>query len=80
MEIYIDDVVVELNAKREHSKNLKRAFDKMKMYKLKMNPLKYAFNMIVRNFLGFLMQTKGIKVDKNKTKAILEASPPTNKK
>ncbi|KAL1353230.1 hypothetical protein AAHE18_06G223400 [Arachis hypogaea] len=32
------------------------------------------------NFLGFLVQKKGIKIDKNKAKAILEAPPPANKK
>ena len=73
METYIDDVVVELNAKREHLKNLKQAFNKMRMHKLKMNPLKCAFGVIARNFLGFLVQKKGIEVNKNKTKAILEA-------
>nr|XP_025678255.1 uncharacterized protein LOC112778105 [Arachis hypogaea] len=32
------------------------------------------------NFLGFLVQKKGIEIDKNKAKAILKAPPPANKK
>ncbi|XP_072088034.1 uncharacterized protein [Arachis hypogaea] len=32
------------------------------------------------NFLGFLVQKKGIEIDKNKAKAILMAPPPANKK
>ena len=43
-----------------------------------MNPLKCAFGISVGNFLGFLMHKKGIEVDKNKAKAVLEASPPKN--
>ena len=33
-----------------------------------------------RNFLGFLIHKNGVKVDKNKVKSILEATPPLNKK
>ena len=80
MEIYIDDVVVKSDTKEEHLRNLKQAFDRMRKHKLKINPLKCAFGVTVGNFLGFLVQKKGIEVDKNKTKAILEASCPTNKK
>ena len=31
------------------------------------------------HFLGFLVHRKGIEVDRNKAKAILEAAPPKNK-
>ena len=34
----------------------------------------------VGNFLGFLVHSQGIEVDKNKAKAMLEARPPRNKK
>ena len=45
-----------------------------------MNPLKCALGVSSSNFLGFLVHKKGIKVDNNKAKAVLEASPPTNLK
>ncbi|KAL1333382.1 hypothetical protein AAHE18_11G096500 [Arachis hypogaea] len=80
MEIYVDDVVVKSNAKKEHLENLKKAFERMRKHKLKMNPLKCAFGVSAGNFLGFLVQKKGIEIDKNKAKAILEAPPPANKK
>ena len=32
------------------------------------------------NFLGYLVHSKGIQVDNNKAKAIIEAKPPSNKK
>ena len=45
-----------------------------------MNPLKCAFGVKVGNFLGFLVHNRGIEIDKNKAKAIMQAKPPTNKK
>ena len=80
MEIYVEHVVVKLDTKQTHLKHLKRALDRMQKHNLKMNPLKCAFGVSTGNFLGFLVQKKRIEVDKNKTKAILEATPPANKK
>ncbi|XP_059650434.1 uncharacterized protein LOC132296238 [Cornus florida] len=45
-----------------------------------MNPLKCAFGVSARNFLGFLVHQQGIEIDQNKTKAIMNATAPTNKK
>ena len=45
-----------------------------------MNPAKCAFRVLAGNFLGFLVHSQGIEVDKNKAKAVLEARSPRNKK
>ena len=45
-----------------------------------MNPAKCAFGVSAGNFLGFLIQSQGIEIDRNETKAMLEARPPRNKK
>ena len=45
-----------------------------------MNPLKCEFGVSTGNFLGFLIHKKGIEVNKNKTKAIIEAKAPSSKK
>jgi hypothetical protein len=52
----------------------------MRRHQLKMNPLKCAFGVKAGNFLGFLVHNRGIEIDKNKAKAIMQAKPPTNKK
>ena len=49
-------------------------------HQLKLNLLKCAFGIRVGNFLGFLVHQRGIKVDKNKAKAIALANAPQNKK
>ncbi|XP_058217458.1 uncharacterized protein LOC131328539 [Rhododendron vialii] len=50
------------------------------MFDLKVNLLKCAFGVVAGKFLGFLVHNRGIEVDKNKAKAIMEAKPPTTKK
>ncbi|XP_048448092.1 uncharacterized protein LOC125480894 [Pyrus x bretschneideri] len=45
-----------------------------------MNSAKCAFGLSANNFLGFLVHYPGIKVDKNKARAIIDAPPSTTKK
>jgi hypothetical protein len=43
MEVYIDDIVIKSVAHKYHLANLRLAFERMRRYRLKMNPLKCAF-------------------------------------
>ncbi|CAL8167806.1 unnamed protein product [Prunus armeniaca] len=52
----------------------------MRQHKLKMNPEKCVFGVQAGNFLGFLVHQRGIEIDKNKAKSIIEALLPRNKK
>ena len=52
----------------------------MRKHGLKMNPVKCVLGVCAGNFLGFLVQKKGVEIDKNKAKAILETTPPQSKK
>ena len=80
MEVYIDDIVVKSKRASEHADHLRRSFERMRHHKLKHNPLKCAFGVRVRDFLGFLVHQRGIEVDQNKEKAIASANAPQNKK
>ncbi|GKV33401.1 hypothetical protein SLEP1_g41920 [Rubroshorea leprosula] len=80
MEIYIDDVVVKSMEDEEHLEHLRKAFERMRQHGLKMNPLKCAFGVTAGNFLGFLVHERGLEMDKNKARAVIEARPPQNKK
>uniref|UniRef100_A0A2N9GQ00 Integrase catalytic domain-containing protein n=1 Tax=Fagus sylvatica TaxID=28930 RepID=A0A2N9GQ00_FAGSY len=55
-------------------------FDRCRLYKLKMNPLKCAFGVSVRKFLGFLVHNRGIDVDPAKASAIATMKAPTSHK
>ncbi|XP_058217452.1 uncharacterized protein LOC131328531 [Rhododendron vialii] len=80
MEIYIDDIVVKSQSYEEHLEHLRRSFLRMQQFDLKVNPLKCAFGVSAGKFLGFLVHNRGIEIDKNKAKAIIEAKPPTTKR
>nr|KYP65426.1 Transposon Ty3-I Gag-Pol polyprotein [Cajanus cajan] len=80
VQVYIDDIIVGSKQKEDHLCHLKLAFERMRKHGLKMNPLKCAFGVTAGEFLGFVIHQKGIEVDKNKTKAIMETNPPSNKK
>jgi hypothetical protein len=58
VEVYIDDIVVKSAGDDSHLADLRLAFKKMCRYKLKMNPLKCAFGVSARKFLGFIVQRK----------------------
>ena len=64
----------------QHLTDLEQSFTRMWQHSLKMNPAKCAFGVSAGNFLGFLIQSQGIEIDRNETKAMLEARPPRNKK
>ncbi|KAM1724825.1 hypothetical protein ACFX11_023230 [Malus domestica] len=52
----------------------------MCQHNLKMNPAKCAFDVSAGNILGFLVHHRGIEVDENKARAIINAPSPTTKK
>ncbi|CAL2277698.1 unnamed protein product [Prunus armeniaca] len=80
LEVYIDDVVIKSESRLGHVDDLRSAFERMRRHQLKMNPKKCAFGVSAGNFLGFLVHQRGIEIDKNKAKAIINAPPPKNKK
>ncbi|CAN6562475.1 unnamed protein product [Malus baccata var. baccata] len=79
MEVYIDDIVVKSKTEEQHLVDLKHALTRMKVHNLKMNPKKCAFGVRAGNFLGFLVHQRGVEVDKNKSRPIMESPSPTNK-
>ena len=70
MEVYIDDIVIKSAAHKSHLANLCLAFERMCCYGFKMNPLKCAFGVSARNFLGFIIHDKGIEVDPKRIEKI----------
>ena len=43
MEIYMDEIVVKSKKVAEHVNHLRKSFERMKLHRLKLNPLKRAF-------------------------------------
>ncbi|KAM1064508.1 hypothetical protein TB1_027890 [Malus domestica] len=63
IECYVDDVVVKTKKRLYHLKDLRIVFERLGKYNLKMNPLKCAFGVTSRKFLGFIVKHRGIEVD-----------------
>jgi hypothetical protein len=80
VEVYVNDIVVKLVGDDSHLADLRLAFEKMCQYKLKINPLKCAFGVSSRKFLGFIVHEKGIEIDPKKIEAIWNVKAPTCKK
>ncbi|XP_028100105.1 uncharacterized protein LOC114299540 [Camellia sinensis] len=55
IECYVDDLVVKTKEKENHVEDLRRIFERLRRYKLKMNPLKCAFGVSLGKFLGFVV-------------------------
>src|ERR1043165_5790680 len=77
LEVYIDDIVVNSDAFDSHLDDLCLAFERMKKYGLKMNPLKCAFGVSSCKFLGFIIHEDGIEIDPKKIEAIQKVEAPT---
>uniref|UniRef100_A0A2N9GYU2 RNase H type-1 domain-containing protein n=1 Tax=Fagus sylvatica TaxID=28930 RepID=A0A2N9GYU2_FAGSY len=80
IEDYVDDIVVKSKTNEDHFGILKKVFERCRLYKLKMNPLKCAFGVSAGNFLGFLVHQRGIDVDPTRASAIATMKPPTSHK
>ena len=55
----MDDIVVKSKKREEHFYVLKKVFKRCRTFKLRMNPLKCAFRVSFRKFLGFLVHNRG---------------------
>jgi hypothetical protein len=80
VEVYINDIVVKSVKDDSHLAVLRLVFKMMRRYKLKMNPLKFAFGVLAGKFLGFIVHEKGIEIDPKKIEAIRSVKEPTCKK
>jgi hypothetical protein len=79
MEVYIDDIVVKSVEFSSHIADLRKAFDKIRRYGMKMNPRKCAFVVSPGKFLGFIIHEHGIETDPDRIKSIWNVGPPTCK-
>ena len=76
VEVYVDDMIVKSKDHEGHILALLKFFERIQFYKLWLNPKKCTFGVTVENLLGFMVSQRGIEVDPNKIKAIVEMKPP----
>ena len=77
MEVYIDDMLVKSTTVELHIAHLSEAFQILRNYNMKLNPAKCAFDVSAGNFLGFIVNHRGIEANPDKIKVVLDMPSPT---
>ena len=78
VQVYVDDMPMKSQREDGHLDDLKVTFDTLHSYNMKLNPSKCAFVVMAGKFLGFMESQRGIEVNPNKIRAIMEMTPPRN--
>ena len=60
IEVYIDNMIARSHIKEEHLDHLHKLFERLKKYKLRLNPNKCTFGVRSGKLLGFIVSEKGI--------------------
>jgi dsDNA-binding SOS-regulon protein len=76
IQVYIDEVVITKRKEESLIYDLKKTFDNLDRYKLKLNPTKCSFGVSAGQLLGFLVLARGIEANPEKIQAILTMGKP----
>ena len=72
VEVYVDDMIVKSKDCEGHIPALRKLFERIRFYKLQLNPKKCTFGVTSGKLLGFIVSQRGIEVDLEKIKVIVE--------
>jgi hypothetical protein len=80
VEVYVDDILAKSKEEEDHVQVLRRLFERLRKYQLKLNPAKCSFGVKTGKLLGFIVSGRGIEVDRDKAKPIQEMPAPKTEK
>ena len=80
IEVYVDDMIAKSQGEDEHVMNLRKLFERLRKFQLKLNPTKCTFGATSEKLLGFVVSKKGIEIDLDKVRAIQDLPPPRTQK
>ena len=80
IQVYVDDVIIQSRESSNNLTHLRKLFNRLRRYNLKLNPAKCAFGVPAGKLLGFIISRKGIELDPSKIKSIQELPPPKMRK
>lgn len=72
----MDDMITKSKKEESYIQDLKKLFERLRKYKLRLNLANYSFGLKSGNLLGFMVNDRGIEVNPNKVKAIQSLSAP----
>ncbi|GJX84596.1 reverse transcriptase domain-containing protein [Tanacetum coccineum] len=71
LEVYVDDLVIKSRSEQEIIRGIEETFKTLREINMKLNPKKYTFGIEEGMFLGYKVNTKGIKVCPDKVEVVL---------
>ena len=80
IEVYMDDMITKSRTTQDHLTDLRKQFQHLKKYQLRLNPNKCAFGITSRKLLGFIISGRGIEIDPAKVQAIRSMPAPKTEK
>jgi len=80
IEVYVDDMIAKSRDGENHVQILKKLFERLRKYRLRLNPAKCSFGVKSRKLLGFMVSDKGIEMDPDKVRAIRSMPAPKTEK
>ena len=80
VQVYMDDMLVKSRREEDHLEDLRKTFDTLRSYNMKLNPGKCAFEVTTGKFLGFMVFQRGIEANTDNIRAIMDMAPPRNVK
>jgi len=78
--VYLDDVLIWSDNLEQHQKDVAAIIRAIRQQEMKLKPSKCEFHQKETEYLGFIINNEGVKVDPIKTAAIWDWKEPTNKK
>ena len=75
--VYVDDIAVMSRKQADLLEDLRETFDNLRTYRMKLNPKKCVFGVPAGKLLGFIVSERGIEVNPEKIKDILNITRPT---
>ncbi|WKA08452.1 hypothetical protein VitviT2T_026174 [Vitis vinifera] len=76
VEVYVDDMIVKSRDRSDHLAALERFFERTRQFRLRLNPKKCTFGVTFGKLLGYMVSERGIEVDPDKIRAILDMPAP----
>ncbi|WJZ92665.1 hypothetical protein VitviT2T_011649 [Vitis vinifera] len=80
VEVYVDDMIVKSRGRLDHLAALERFFERIRLFRLRLNPKKCTFGVTSGKLLGYMVSKRGIQVDPDKIRAILDMPAPTTER
>ena len=76
MEVYVDDMIVKSKTDDNHNHDLRKTFDILRAFSVKLNPKKCVFRVRSGKFLGFMISSHGIEANPDKIRHVLDKCRP----